>query len=1178
MQEDDELLPPLEAAQPWRAQTGAQRARWEARQRRVAGQDTTTEDKVFQGLDHRLVDQGGQRWFDLTASSGEQQFVHQGAGILPPPTPRLHPQTAPVTAPQTFVPSGPQLVAAHTMTAAAASLRMGSCDATQHSGTPPQAPRVAGFGAAPSVVAGPDLIGIYRHVSHEQRQQQIRQVQRQIQQQSSPPPWQHFQPQQPPSMQPPPPLPPQWLPQQQQTPPSQQQQTQQGRGRGRGRGLEQRGTTWIPPPPSSPRMPPPIPMPTPLHTPPIGQLPSARAPMPPNMYQRGAKMHTPVNYEYVAKLRSVEQIRQSPGQGMGLVPEGFPRGPIAGDENNLCIEVNQWTATTSCVLGGGFHCSLGRSRSGVSQGVTRVVRCNKHESYDCKWNARFQESDEGWVLMGYTAHMAPPVDPDTGDAVGQPVVTANHHSHELIESQAELLAKKQGRTIPADALEFGRIMALSGFKTAEIDRGMRKFLSNSGGGEATWNYEDVREAFRSTAGEKELDATRLIEELETRKKGRGLEYMARTEGDRLALVFWEMEDAVDDWAQGGESNVLLFDPTCNTNKYGLKLACFTTVASTGQTVILACCLVRSENETSFEWAFRCFSDTFRVKPAIIFTDSDKAIANAVEKLCDPGQPWEGLEHLLCVFRISKNFYTHLKPLFPTSEAWHRVNSMFWRIAKDSDTHAVSRWETDWGELKELVQSNSTTSDKQAAAFKWMEYLSEKRHKWAARYVFGHCTFGIHSTQRAEAVNGAIKKTISGSMLLTEVNKSLEDYNRAARDRKTVQAHLQFLRNARRATASCAAVRSLEGKISPYAFKLVLEQEAQAMQYKTVRNDEVELQGDEMELEEGFVWVQRTSPANSTPRLCDYEAHTDRPFNFVVDDDFGLADSTRLRRTSLNSCSCQHEVAFGGLPCRHIIHRCLTDGVDEFSVELIANKWLSFDAEAMASAREALLLRAYPSSTSCARASGSATPTLNSLERFRSLMVEARSVCELARESVDTFQQVSDVMADLTRRLRRGLSVGKLDDNRTCAERGQVSTGDDEGAEDGSAPASARTTDAQEWLCSIGIMRIGCAKPSGAEFGSLKNWLIDKDVMVKWWSKGQGGWFTASVVDYDAEENKFQVSRIRSQIVLATTSLTRCAPRSDVSSSMKLTALRSGESSLQRNIRRSLLRAYSHGPY
>ena len=114
---------------------------------------------------------------------------------------------------------------------------------------------------------------------------------------------------------------------------------------------------------------------------------------------------------------------------MGLVPEGFPRGPIAGDEDDLTSVVNQWTSKSNCVLGGGFHCSLGRSRAGVSQGVTRVVRCIKHESHNCKWNARFQESDEGWVLMGYTPHKAPPVDPETGDAVGQQVVTANHHSH-----------------------------------------------------------------------------------------------------------------------------------------------------------------------------------------------------------------------------------------------------------------------------------------------------------------------------------------------------------------------------------------------------------------------------------------------------------------------------------------------------------------------------------------------------------------------------------------------------------------------------------------------------------------------------------------------------------------------------------------------------------------------------
>ena len=31
--------------------------------------------------------------------------------------------------------------------------------------------------------------------------------------------------------------------------------------------------------------------------------------------------------------------------------------------------VNQWTSKSNSVLGGGFHCTLGRSRSGVSHGL-----------------------------------------------------------------------------------------------------------------------------------------------------------------------------------------------------------------------------------------------------------------------------------------------------------------------------------------------------------------------------------------------------------------------------------------------------------------------------------------------------------------------------------------------------------------------------------------------------------------------------------------------------------------------------------------------------------------------------------------------------------------------------------------------------------------------------------------
>ena len=61
---------------------------------------------------------------------------------------------------------------------------------------------------------------------------------------------------------------------------------------------------------------------------------------------------------------------------------------------------------------------------------------------------------------------------------------------------------------------------------------------------------------------------------------------------------------------------------------------------------------------------------------------------------------------------------------------------------------------------------------------------------------------------------------------------------------------------------------------------------------------MELEGDEMELEEGFVWVKRTSPANSTLRVRDYEAHTDQPFNPSMDGIHGVDDACYIARRAV----------------------------------------------------------------------------------------------------------------------------------------------------------------------------------------------------------------------------------------------------------------------------------------
>jgi hypothetical protein len=71
----------------------------------------------------------------------------------------------------------------------------------------------------------------------------------------------------------------------------------------------------------------------------------------------------------------------------------------------------------------------------------------------------------------------------------------------------------------------------------------------------------------------------------------------------------------------------------NTNKYGMKLGCLTAISETGKTIILACLLVQSESIESFLWVFQMFLECFKVRPAVIFTDGDPGMHNAIKKCC-----------------------------------------------------------------------------------------------------------------------------------------------------------------------------------------------------------------------------------------------------------------------------------------------------------------------------------------------------------------------------------------------------------------------------------------------------------------------------------------------------------------------------------------------------------------
>ena len=206
----------------------------------------------------------------------------------------------------------------------------------------------------------------------------------------------------------------------------------------------------------------------------------------------------------------------------------------------------------------------------------------------------------------------------------------------------------------------------------------------------------------------------------------------------------------------GDGNVVLFDTTWGTNKYKMKLGCFTTVGGDGDTVILGACLLLHEDIESFEWAFVPFHATFKIPPYVMFTDGDVCMARAIADV------FPTTVHLLCIYHLSLNFVEHIKPLFvgrEADESYRKALDGFWRVAKNSDKLSRDMFDQDFDQVVVYVETLNTHSEKKEQALAWLEDLRDKRTKWAARFTWKYATLGVHSTQvQATGLGTALPKT------------------------------------------------------------------------------------------------------------------------------------------------------------------------------------------------------------------------------------------------------------------------------------------------------------------------------------------------------------------------------------------------------------------------------------
>jgi len=290
----------------------------------------------------------------------------------------------------------------------------------------------------------------------------------------------------------------------------------------------------------------------------------------------------------------------------------------------------------------------------------------------------------------------------------------------------------------------------------------------------------------------------------------------------LERVFFALEDSTEIWAGMGDHSVVLFDTTFATNRYGQKLGFFSTVAPDGSSVILAATLIQSESKESFEWAFERFRDTFSV-PTTIYTDGCDKQKRAIET------EFPGASHMLCVFHLSKNLFTHCKASFGNvSDGWRAFNSAWWKLAKNSDSRSKITFDGQWRSLVEMLPLDS---DGNSNAVDWMHGLYEKRAKWAAAWTWGHFSAGMHSTQRCESVHKHFKTHLMANNLLIALGKEIVAFNKNNRERnKGKMERRRIQQQANTGGLLPPGVAALAGTITPFALDIVRAQAAQINRY------------------------------------------------------------------------------------------------------------------------------------------------------------------------------------------------------------------------------------------------------------------------------------------------------------------------------------------------------------
>ena len=480
------------------------------------------------------------------------------------------------------------------------------------------------------------------------------------------------------------------------------------------------------------------------------------------------------------------------------------------------------------------------------------------------------------------------------------------HNHDLLSQDQLFVANRNTRHIPDDWKEYALFLHRNTrLGPAAIFKSLQKECRTK-----QKPVQFLKEDIVALCGTKDtfgssLDCSNLISFLKERQEHDKLlhwNYKSNSEGE-LDRAFFTMIGGHDAWlANGGK--VAILDTKHGTNRYAFYLALFTTVKSDGKTCVLAGGLLQKQDEASFCWLFSEFEKAFGGRPVTFFTDGDRAMAPAIAQI------WPDTIHLLCTFHLFKNFSHHMKSGMK-GEDYKQALNMWWKVAKGTDLSQRDTFENRWTDLCNFIESKHDMKKSYEDKKRWLDGMGRKKEMWAACYTWQHTTLGVHSTQRAEAINSSVAAFCSKHSNVVDLLKDLEamalDQAMASfytRTRNEAQAGLPAHFRTRPSVEAWAL------RLSDFARKLVLAQVNLAMNYNIEKKDEDQY---------AIVYSGRVEDLDGYAQ------------------DHGAQEVVQKRITSLEGCSCQFTSCWK-LPCRHQFRLLLDLSGNEMTDEEILSKF------------------------------------------------------------------------------------------------------------------------------------------------------------------------------------------------------------------------------------------------